>query len=59
MVQLGGQTIKEMVTYAIPKKLIKLVYSHHSIIPLDNLKFNIVIQNTGLIYESLMLQLRN
>ena len=55
MVRLSGQTIKKMVTQAIPEKLIKLIYSHHGIIPLDNLKFIATIQDTGLTYEFLIL----
>ena len=58
VVRLGGQVIKEMVTRAVPKKLIELVYSRHSTIPLDDLEFIAVIRDTGLIYESLILQLR-
>ena len=55
MVRLGGQIIKEMVTRTIPKKLIELIYSRHGTVPLDNLKFIAVIQDTGLTYESLIL----
>ena len=44
-----------MVTRAIPKKLIELVYSRHGTVPLDNLKFITVIQDTGLIYKSFIL----
>ena len=51
MVRLGGQAIKEMVTYTVPKKLIELVYSCHGILLLDDLEFNIIIRDTGLIYE--------
>ena len=51
--------MKEMVTQAIPKKLIELVYSRHGTIPLDNLEFIAVIRDTGLTYESLILQLRH
>ena len=58
MVRLGGQAIKEMVTRAVPEKLIELVYSHHGTVPLDDLEFIAVIRDTGLIYESLILQLR-
>ena len=59
MVRLGGQIIKEMITCIILKKLIELVYSRHDMVPLDNLKFIAVIQDTGLIYKSLILQLRH
>ena len=55
MVRLGGQVIKEMITYIIPKKLIELVYSCHGTVPLDNLKFIIVIRDTNLTYEFLIL----
>ena len=58
MVRLGGQAIKEMVAQAVPKKLIELVYSRHGTVPLDNLEFIAAIRDAGLIYESLMLQLR-
>ena len=44
-----------MVTYAVPKKLIELIYSHHGTVPLDNLKFIIIIRNTDLIYEFFIL----
>ena len=47
-----------MVTRAVLKKLIKLVYSRHGMVPLDDLEFIAVIRDTGLIYESLILQLR-
>ena len=47
-----------MVTHIIPKKLIKLVYSRHGTVPLDDLKFITAIRDTGLIYEFLILQLR-
>ena len=50
--------MKEMVAQAVPKKLIKLVYSRHGTIPLDDLEFIAVIRDTGLTYESLILQLR-
>ena len=40
MVRLSGQAIKEIITRAIPKKLIELIYSRHGTIPLDdNLEF--------------------
>ena len=55
MVRLGGQVIKEMVTQAIPEKLIELVYSYHGTVPLDNLEFIAVIRDAGLTYESFML----
>ena len=55
VVRLGVQTIKKMVTRAIPKKLIELVYSRHGTVPLDDLKFIAVIRDTGLIYESFIL----
>ena len=51
--------MKEMVARAIPKKLIELVYSRHGTVPLDDLEFIAVIQDTGLTYESLILQLRH
>ena len=44
-----------MVTRAIPKKLIELIYSHHGTVPLDNLEFIAVIRDTGLTYKSLIL----
>ena len=59
VVRLGGQAIKEMVARAVPKKLIELVYSRHGTVPLDDLEFITAIRNAGLIYESLMLQLRH
>ena len=59
MVRLGGQVIKEMVARAVPKKLIELVYSRHSMIPLDDLEFIAAIRDTGLTYEFLILQLRH
>ena len=43
MVRLGGQIIKEMVTRAIFKRLMKLIYFRHSMTPLDNLEFITVI----------------
>ena len=43
MVRLSGQAIKEMVTYAVFKKLIKLIYARHGMVPLDDLEFIIVI----------------
>ena len=55
VVQLSGQIIKEMVTYAIPEKLIELVYSRHGTVPLNDLKFIIAIRDTGLTYEFLIL----
>ena len=59
MVRLGGQVIKKMVTRAVPKKLIELVYSRHGTVPLDDLEFIAAIRNTGLTYKSLILQLRH
>ena len=59
VIRLGGQTIKKIITQTIPKKLIELVYSRHGTIPLDNLKFIAAIQDTGLTYKSLILQLRH
>ena len=47
--------MKKMVTRAVPKKLIELVYSCHGTVPLDDLEFIAVIRDTGLTYESLML----
>ena len=44
-----------MVTYAVPKKLIELIYSRHSTVPLDNLEFIAAIRDTGLTYESFIL----
>ena len=44
-----------MVTHTIPKKLIKLVYSRHGTVPLDDLEFIIVIRDAGLIYKSFIL----
>ena len=44
-----------MVTRAVPKKLIELVYSRHGTVPLDDLEFITAIRDTGLIYESLIL----
>ena len=44
-----------MVTRAVPKKLIELVYSRHGTVPLDNLEFITAIQDTGLTYKSLIL----
>ena len=55
MVWLGGQAIKEIITQAIPKKLIELVYSRHGTVPLDNLEFIAAIRDTGLTYKSLIL----
>ena len=55
MVRLGGQAIKKMVTYTVPKKLIELVYSRHGTVPLDDSKFITAIRDTGLTYESLIL----
>ena len=47
--------MKEMVTRVILKKLIKLVYSRHSTVPLDDLKFITVIRDAGLTYKSFIL----
>ena len=55
VVRLGGQAIKKIITRAIPKKLIELIYSHHGTVPLDNLKFIAVIRDTGLTYKSFIL----
>ena len=44
-----------MVTRAVPKKLIELIYSRHGTVPLDNLKFIAVIRDTNLTYEFLIL----
>ena len=44
-----------MVTFAVFKKLIEFVYSRYNTVPLDNLEFIIVIQDTGLIYEFFIL----
>ena len=48
-----------MVTRAVPKKLIELIYSRYGTVPLDDLEFIIAIRDAGLTYESLMLQLRH
>ena len=55
VVRLGGQVIKKMITRAVLKKLIELIYSRHGIIPLDDLKFIAVIRDTGLTYKSFIL----
>ena len=55
MVRLGGQAIKEIITRTVLKKLIKLIYSRHGTVPLDNLKFIAVIRDTGLTYKSFIL----
>ena len=55
VVRLGGQVMKEMVTYTVPKKLIELVYSRHGTVPLDDLEFIAAIRDTGLIYEFFIL----
>ena len=55
MVRLGGQIIKKIITRTILKKLIELVYSRHSIIPLNDLKSITAIRDTGLTYKSLIL----
>ena len=48
-----------MVTRTVFKKLIELIYSCHGTVPLDNLEFIAAIQDTGLTYESFILQLRH
>ena len=55
MVRLGGQVMKKMVTRIIPEKIIELVYSRHSTVPLDDLKFITAIRDTSLTYKSLIL----
>ena len=55
VVRLGGQAMKKMVTRAVLKKLIELVYSRYGTVPLDNLEFIAVIRDAGLTYESFML----
>ena len=55
MVRLGGQIIKEMITRAVLKKLIELVYSRHGTVPLNNLEFIAAIRDAGLTYKSLIL----
>ena len=47
--------MKEMVTQAIPEKLIKLIYSHYGTVPLDDLEFITVIRDAGLTYEFFIL----
>ena len=59
VVRLDGQAMKEMVARAIPEKLIELVYSRHGTVPLNDLEFIAAIWDTGLTYESLILQLRH
>ena len=59
VVRLGGQAMKEIVACAIFKKLIELVYSRHGTVPLDDLEFIAAIQDAGLTYKSLILQLRH
>ena len=44
-----------MVTYAVLKKLIELVYSCHGTVSLDDLEFITVIRDTGLTYEFFIL----
>ena len=51
--------MKEMVARAVPEKLIELIYSRHGTVPLDDLEFIAAIRDTGLTYESLILQLRH
>ena len=46
---------KKMVTCAVPKKLIELVYSHHGTVLLNDLEFIAVIRDTGLTYKSFIL----
>ena len=55
VVRLGGQAIKKMVTQAVPKKLIELVYSRYGTVPLDDLKFITAIRDAGLTYKSFIL----
>ena len=47
--------MKEIVTYIIPKKLIELIYSRHGTVPLNDLEFIVVIQDTDLTYKSFIL----
>ena len=44
-----------MVARAVPEKLIELVYSRYGMVPLDDLEFITVIQDTGLTYEFFIL----
>ena len=44
-----------MIARAIPEKLIKLIYSRHGMVPLDDLEFIAVIRDAGLIYEFFIL----
>ena len=55
MVRLGGQAMKKMVTRAVFKKLIELIYSRHGTVPLDDLKFITIIRDAGLTYEFFIL----
>ena len=55
MVQLDSQAMKKMVARAVPKTLIELVYSRHGIVPLDNLGFITVVQDTSFTYKSFLL----
>ena len=55
VVRLGGQVMKKMVTRAILKKLIELIYSRYGTVPLDDLKFIAVIRDAGLTNKSLIL----
>ena len=55
IVRLGGQAIKKIITQAILKKLIKLIYSYYGTVSLNDLKFITVMQDTGLTYKFLIL----
>ena len=55
MVRLGGQAMKKMVTRAILKKLIELIYFYHGMVFLNDLEFITVIRDTGLTYEFFIL----
>ena len=44
-----------MITRTILKKLIELIYSYYSTVPLNNLKFITIIRDTGLTYKSFIL----
>ena len=44
-----------MVARVIPEKLIELVYSCYSMVPLDDLEFIAAIRDAGLTYESFIL----
>ena len=47
--------MKKIITRAVPKKLIELVYSRYGTVPLDDLKFITMIRNTGLTYKFFIL----